>query len=161
MQLISNELNAALCEQLVHEKYNANLYLFYAGFFKNKGFNNIGEFFKHQHEEETGHSLIIFDLLTDLNSPVMIEEVNAVNAPTDSIFSIANAYLEREFVTTTSLHEIKKMAIEDENPVVEERMREMIKLQQNEYSEASDFVDKAQLTGGDWKWVMMWDLSLK
>lgn len=158
-KLISDNLNSALCFQLNHEKYNANLYLFIAGFLKNKGFNRIGKHFLDQHSEETSHSLMIFDLLTDLNSPVNISEIDEINLTINNIMDIATTYLEREITTTQSLDAIKKLAIDEENPIVEEKMREMLKIQQSEYAEATDFMDKAQLTGNDWKFVMLWDLG--
>ncbi len=159
-KLISDELTSVLIEQLGHEKYNANLYLFIAAYLKNKGFNGLSKHFEEQHNEETNHSLIIYNLLTDLNAPVIIPEIDEVNIQFNNILDLAKAYLEREILTTNSLDAIKKLAIDEDNPVVEERMREMIKLQQNEYSEATDFNDKSEITGGDWKFVLMWDLSL-
>ena len=159
-ELISAELNSALCEQIGHEKYNSSLYLFIAGFLKNKGLNNIGKHFEGQHEEELSHSKMIFDILTDLNSPIRVPEIDEVDLQFSSILDIANTYLEREIETTKSLEAIKQLAIDQENSVVEEFMREMIKLQRNEYAEATDFMDKSELTGGDWKFVFMWDLGL-
>jgi len=161
VKLISDDLNAALCEQIGHEKFNSSLYLFIAGFLKNKGFERIASHFEDQHKEEFEHSLIVYNLLTDLNSPIAIPEINAVNMNFGSIIEIASAYLNREIETTISLNEIKKLAIDEDCPVVEERMREMIKLQQAEYAEATDFMDKAELTGGDWWKVSVWDLGLK
>ena len=160
MELISSELNSALCEQIGHEKYNSNLYLFIAGFLKNKGFNRIAKHFEEQHQEEFGHSKMIYDILTDLNSPVRVPEIAEVDMQFNSIIDLANAYLEREIETTKSLESIKQLAIDQENSVVEEFMRDMIHLQRNEYEEATDFVDKAGLTGGDWWKVSVWDLGL-
>jgi ferritin len=155
--LISDSLNSVLNTQISHEKYNANLYLFVAGDLKNRGFNHLAEHFMQQHQEETEHSLIIFNLLTDLNSPVELQQIDEVKLQVNSVMDIANAYLAREIVTTTSLDEIKKQAIDESNPVVEERMREMIKLQQAEYAEATDWLDHAELCGADWFRVMIWD----
>jgi ferritin len=160
-QLISNELNSALCEQLGHEKYNSSLYLYIAALLKNKGFNNLASHFEEQHEEEFNHSKMIYDLLTDLNTPVYIPEVNQIDMPFETIIDLANAYLNREIETTTSLNEIKKLAVEEDNPVVEEYMRKMLVIQQNEYAEATDFVDKANLTGGNWMNVLVWDVGVK
>jgi ferritin len=89
-----------------------------------------------------------------------MREIDEVSIDFSNIIDVANAYLGREIITTQSLDDIKNLAIEEKNPVVEERMREMIKLQQNEYAEATDFMDKAEITGGDWKFVLMWDLGL-
>jgi ferritin len=160
IKLISDNLTEVLNTQLGAEKFNANLYLGISGLLKNRGFENLAGLFLKQHEEETEHSLILFNLLTDLNSLVDIPEIDKPNFNSNSILDIATAYLEREVMTTTSLHEIEKLAIDESCPVVEERMREMIKLQQNEYAEATDFMDKAELTGGDWWKVMVWDLGL-
>ena len=55
----------------------------------------------------------------------------------------------------------KELAIDEDCPVVEEFMRQMIVLQRQEYAEATDFQDKANLTSGNWMNVMLWDLSLK
>ena len=101
-ELISAELNSALCEQIGHEKYNSSLYLFIAGFLKNKGLNNIGKHFEGQHEEEFSHSKMIFDILTDLNSPIRVPEIDEVDLQFSSILDIANTYLEREIETTKS-----------------------------------------------------------
>ena len=158
--LISSELNAALCEQIGHEKYNSSLYLFMAAFLKNKGFNNLAKHFETQHQEEFEHSKMIYDILTDLNSTVMIPEVNEVNIPFMSMMDIAEIYLNREIETTESLDAIKKLAIDNENPVVEEALRDMIKLQRHEYEEACDFCDKAKIVGDDWKAVLLWDVSI-
>ena len=40
-------------------------------------------------------------------------------------------------------------------------MRKMIAMQQKEYAESTDFMDKAELTGGDWKFVMLWNATLE
>jgi ferritin len=160
-KLISDELAASLNGQIAHEKLNANIYLFIAADLKNRGFNNLAKHFEQQHEEETGHALIVYNLLTDLNTPVELQEIDEVTLSINSVTDIANAYIEREVVTTQSLDEIKHQAMDEENPVVEERMREMIKLQQAEYEEAMDWNDHAQICGSDWFKVMVWDFGSK
>jgi ferritin len=159
-QLISDNLASVLQEQQGAEIYNSNLYIFIAGWLKNKGFSNLAKHFEEQHEEEISHSLIIYNLLTDLNAPVIIPEIDKVDISFSNVLDIATAYLNREILTTNSLNEIKKLAIDEDNPVVEERIREMIKLQQNEYAESTDWSDKANMTGGDPKFVFMWDLGV-
>lgn len=160
-KLISDELNSALCEQIGHEKYNASLYLFIGAFLKNKGLDGLAKHFYEQHDEENHHSLMITEILTDLNSPVMIPEIDELDLTFGSIMDIATAYLNREILTTESLDAIKHLAIDEVNPVVEEAMRDMIKLQRNEYEEATTWNDRAELTGGNWMNVFIWDLGVK
>jgi ferritin len=159
--LISENLLSSLWEQVGAEKENANIYLYIGMFLKNKGLNNLGEFFFKQHEEETEHSLIICNLIADLGANFEMVEIDGFNSQFGSIIEIAQLFLEREIQTTESLDAIKKLAIDENCPVAEERFRQMLILQQQEYAEATDFMDKAELCIGDWSKVLLWDLSLK
>jgi ferritin len=157
-QLMSDALREAVCLQVAHEMLNANIYLYVASFLKNKGLDNIAKHFEGQWTEELGHAHLFIDLLTDLNVPVMLPEIPACDMPINSIGDIAKIYLDREILTTESIASLRDMAT-DENPVAEEMFRSMIVKQQNEYEEATTFMDKAELTG-DWKSVFLWDIAL-
>ena len=159
--LMSENLANAIHEQIGHEKYNSHLYLYICGYLRNKGLNGLAKHFEEQHEEEFKHSKMFFDLLTDLNTDVKIPEIDAIDIIFNNVLDIGKTYLDREVLTTTSINEIKKMSIDEDNPVVEEFMRKIIVLQQNEYSEATDWNDKAELTAGDWKAVFMWNMALE
>lgn len=161
IKLISDNLIDSLLVQWAHEKYNAHLYLYISSFLKNKGLNHLGSKFYNQYKEENEHSEMIINLLTDVNADVVLPEIDEVNIPITSIIDIADKYLLREHETTTSLDEIKKMSIDESNPVVEEFMRKMIEMQRHEYEEATDFMDKAELTGNNWFNVFLWDLGEK
>ena len=157
--LISENLRKAICEQVGHEKYNANLYIYISSFLKNKGLDNIAKHFESQHDEETGHSLEFISLLTDLNADVVIPEVPEISMPFPTIIDVAKFYLAREILTTTTINAIKKAALEEDNPIVEEKMREMITKQQNEYAEATTFLDRAMLML-EWWQCALWDASI-
>lgn len=165
MKLLSDRLCTALCFQIGHEQYNANLYLHIAGFLKGKGLDNIASIFEEQWEEELKHSKIFFDLIADLNGEISIPAIQEVAITYSSILEIANAFMEREVVTTKSIEEIRDLAISEGNGVVEQRCREMIEVQQKEYGEATTFQDRASLlSDGDstsWWRVALWDASLK
>lgn len=160
-KLISDMLNEALCEQIGQEKFNANLYLYIAGYLKNNGLDGLAKHFEGQHNEEESHSLLIYNFLTDHSSPISIPEINSPNMSLDNITQIAELYLSREVDTTKSLNSIKHLAIDEDNPTAEEFLRDMIKLQIHEYEEATTFLDKAILAGNDWKTILLWDASLK
>jgi len=159
ISLIGDSLRNALCEQIAHEFYNANLYLFVCAFLRNKGLDNLAKHFEGQQGEEMGHGMEFLNLLTDLNADVTIPEIDGIAIGINSIMDIATLYLNREVLTTKSIDEIKKLAIQDNNPVVEEKMREMITKQQNEYAEASTFMDNAFLCGDEWWKVKIWNDS--
>jgi ferritin len=158
--LIGETLRLAICYQIGHEKYNSNLYMYICGYLRNKGLDNLAKHFEGQHEEEFQHSMEFFNLLTDLNGDVIIPEIDEISMPFSTILEIANAYLEREILTTKSIEEIKRLSIEQGNSVVEEKMREMITKQQKEYEEATSFLDKASILS-EWWQVALWDAASK
>jgi len=159
VDLIGDSLRNALCEQIAHEFYNANLYLFICAFLRNKGLDNLAKHFEGQQQEEMGHGMEFLNLLTDLNAQVTIPEIEGVGIGIDSIMDIATLYLNREILTTKSIYELKTMAMADNNSIVEEKMREMISKQQHEYAEATTFLDNASLCGDDWWKVKVWNDS--
>ena len=157
--LISDALKESLVAQIAHEKLNANIYLSIASFLNGKGLSNLANKFLIQHSEETEHSIIIYKLLSDLGIVFNIPEINEFQVSFTNPLSVAELYVAREFETTTSLGEIKNLAMDDGNHVVEERMREMIKLQQNEYEEATSLYDTLELLS-EWWQVALYDVSL-
>lgn len=162
--LVSDFLAKSLCEQIAHEQYNARLYMFICGVLRNKGLDNLAKKFEEQQKEETGHSMEFFNLMTDLNADVSLPALEEINIPVSSIFDIAIVYLEREILTTKSIDELKKLAMDENSPVVEEKMRYMISLQQKEYEEATSFMDNASLCmGGNDSWwkAKVWNDSLR
>ena len=156
--LISDGLRDVLIEQISDEKYNANMYLHIASFMNSKGLSNIAKHFEGQFKEEEEHARIIYDLLVDMGLDFPFPAIDGCDMVFGSIGDIAEAYLNREILTTESLNEIKELAIL-ENPIVEERIREMILLQQHEIAEATDFIDKSENLK-EWWQVALWDLAL-
>lgn len=158
--LISDNLIESIVNQIGEEKKNANIYLGIASYLNGKGLSNLAKKFEEQHAEETEHSFILYKLLSDLSVIFIVPETESYNlALIENIGDIANLYLEREIETTDSLGEIKNQAMDEGNHVVEERLREMIKLQQQEYAEATDFYDKSLLFNEWWK-AAIWDSSI-
>lgn len=160
MELLSETLRTALIEQFGLEKYNAHLYLSIYAFLKNKGLNNIAKLFFDQYKEENEHAEMIVEFLTDLSIKVEIPQVFSIQHP-EELIEIAKIYLDREVATTLSLTEIRNQTMEDESgSVCEEFMRKMINIQRKEYEEATSFLDKMTLIGGDWKAALLLDAAM-
>ena len=100
MNLINDTLRMAICEQIAHEMYNANLYLYICAFLRNKGLDNLAKHFEGQHAEETEHAKEFVSLLTDLNADVYISEIDGIEMSFNTILDVALAYLNREILTT-------------------------------------------------------------
>lgn len=158
--LISDSLKDSLVNQIAEEKKNANIYLSIASYLNSKGLSNLAKRFEEQHAEETEHSIILYRLLSDLSIVFVIPEIESYDISNiDTMIGISELYLERERLTTESLGEIKKLAIEEDNHVVEESLRKMIQLQQKEYAEATELLDKMLLLK-EWYQVALFDSSL-
>jgi ferritin len=159
MSLTNMDITEAVWEQIVHEKYNENLYLYLGACLRNKGLDNLAKKFDHQAEEESSHAKMFIKFLTDLSAEVKIGNVPSVDVSVLTMTDVAKAYLEREMATTVSIDSIKKLAIETNDPVAEEFFRKMIHLQQAEYSEATEFFDKVVLLGDSWSIALLWDVA--
>lgn len=164
MPLISDEVKESLVNQIGMEKENANLYLSIAAHLKARGLDNIAKIFEEQHNEEQTHAKMLFDLLTDLNEDFTIPTINSVEVVINSMSDLGELYLQREIQTTESLKEIRNLSAEMGNEgcsVVEVRLIEMLRLQQNELEESTTFRDKCSIIGSDWKTALLWDASLE
>ena len=157
--LISEALTRAIHQQIAHEVNNAHTYLHICGYLRNKGLDNVAKHFESQHSEEIEHSKEFFNLLTDLNAPVIIPEIDEVDNVYSNIMDVAKMYLQRELLTTNSINEIKKLSMLEDNPVVEEKMRDMISKQQKELKESTSFMDIAEIMPEFWQ-IRLWDGSL-
>jgi len=157
--IISESLKTSLHDQIAHELLNSHIYVFVSAFLKNMGLENLGKMFYGQYEEEQKHMQEIVNLLTDLGTPVIIPTIEQVDFPINTIEDIANKFYERESITTENLDDLKGLAVDEENGIVEEFLRKMVDKQRAEMEEAITFRDKSKLTGNDWKLVFLWDLS--
>src|SRR5574338_478381 len=114
--LISDSLKESIVNQIAEEKKNANIYLSIASYLNGKGLSNLAKKFEEQHSEETEHSLILYNLLSDLSVVFTVPVIESYEmAFIEKITDIAELYLEREYETTNSLNEIKELAMEEEN----------------------------------------------
>lgn len=160
--LISESLRSSLLEQWIEEKENSQFYLYIGGWLKNGGYDNLGKFFIDASKEEDEHALMIFNLLTDLNVQFETNPIGSGVFAILSIIDIAEKFLSREIQTTQSLRDIRDLCSGEESgsSVVEEFIRDMISKQRSELEEATTFMDKAKVMN-EWKFVMLWDMSLK
>jgi len=161
--LISDTVKDSLVNQMAMEKRNANMYLVIAAFFKKKGLDNIAAIFEEQNKEEERHALFLYKLLCDLNEEFDMPSIDGFQSVFNSISEVGELYLQREIETTESLKEIRFQAADETMggcPVVEVAILELLKMQQEELSEASTFKDKCEIIGNDWKTALIWDASL-
>jgi len=160
MKLLTTSIVSAFQEQIAEEKLNANIYLCMYSYLESKGLSNLASLFLSQHNEETSHSIQIAMFLSDLGKTFDIPQILTASSEFSGLTDMANKYLNREVITTKSLNSIKELAIDESCPVAEEFCRRMILLQQTEYSEALDFVDKVNTFGDDWVSISLWDTAL-
>ncbi len=158
VKIISDGLKSALEEQIGHERYNASIYLYTDAYFNSMGCGNIAKFFRKQHDEEIGHSLMIADLLIDLGVFFDVPSIDGCSMPYTDWMFVADLFLQREIETTNSLIALKNMAIEEGCGIVEELMRKMITIQQSEIRESTDFYDKMHNLP-DWSHVIILDAT--
>jgi ferritin len=158
VKIVSDSLKSATEEQIGKERYNASVYLYSSSYFNNNGCPNIAKFFRKQHDEEISHSLMFADLLDDLGVFFDIVPIDGCNMPYKDWKYVGELFLNAEIETTKSLIALRDMAHDEGCGIIEEKIREMIGIQQSELRESTDFYDKMQ-NMPDWSHVILLDAS--
>lgn len=162
MANISSEILSLLNLQIAHELYNSSLYRKLGSHLKRLGLDNIGSFFaEDQVNEEISHAESITRFIEDRNEKVEALQIPEVKVEFNSMMQIADLYLNQEQTTTEKLKMIARTAIDENDFITFDFIREMITKQRTEESEALTFKDRAYMTGNDTKTILIWDANFK
>jgi len=111
---LSQNLNDAICQQIVIELGNQNKYMQIQSLFEDMQLKNLAEFFKEQSTGENGHANLFMNHLNDRNGgKVTIGDVSAPQIDFSDINSIADFYVLTEQQTTESIESLYNLALEE------------------------------------------------
>lgn len=158
---ISPEILLKLYGQICVEGYNSQFYLKIFSCLKNKGLDNLAEFFQKQYFDEETHKKKIVDYIVGRNEDVKLFSIPEVDFTFDGIVSLSETYLEREKNTTESLKRIASAAVNEGDYLTYNFAIDLLREQFEEEEKAFTFKDKALLTSDDWGHVLLWDANFK
>ena len=143
---LSESLNSALNEQVLHELRNQNIYLQIASFFEDLQLRNLAEYFYEQSNHEKSHAdKFIKYINSRTGGKVSIGEVDHPNLNLSSKEDVADVYVSTEEGTTESIEEIMDLVLEDKSYIDMSFIQDMLQEQVEEEDAASEFALKLKM----------------
>jgi len=146
---LSKTLTAALNAQMTKEAHASQIYLSYAAWASNQGFEGIANFlFRHAHEERN-HMIKILEYILQRGAEV---KVSSIPAPPENPINISSCFekiFEHEVDNTNSVYKVVKMSHEEEDWATWNFMQWFVKEQIEEETLAMNLLDKLKIAGGE------------
>ncbi|MDP4128633.1 MAG: ferritin [Bacteroidota bacterium] len=149
----SNRLSAtlakALNEQMTGEAHNAQIYLAYAAWASEKGYDGIANFLFRHENEERNHMMKFLEYILKRGAKVV---VSAIPDPGPNPTSINNCFekvFQSEVENTERIYRIVEMSMAEKDWATWNFMQWFVKEQTEEETLAIELLDKIKVAGGE------------
>jgi ferritin len=144
---VSDRVIKAMQAQVAHEAHNALLYENIASYFDVSGLLSLAAFFRKQSCDETGHSKKFSTYIQDVGFMLETPALESSDQKyTSAAQAIQTAY-EIELTTTEKIHDLMKLAREDNDYASEEMLWWFVKEQVEELDTISTLLDIVKSSG--------------
>jgi ferritin len=145
---LSPTLAAALNAQMTNEAHNSQIYLAYASWASDKGYDGIANFLFRHANEERNHMMKFLEYIIKRGAKVV---VTAIPAPGDDPTSVNDCFekvFKYEVENTTSIYGIVNMSLEEKDWATWNFLQWFVKEQTEEETLALDLLSKIKVAGG-------------
>jgi ferritin len=146
---LSEILRKALNNQMTKEAWASQVYLSYAAWADNQGYEGIANFLFRHAQEERNHMMKILEYILERGAAVIIQ---AIDAPGETPTSVQNCFekvFEQEVDNTKGLYKLVKMSFDEEDWATWNFMQWFVKEQTEEETLALNLLDKIKIAGGE------------
>ena len=146
---LSPTLAKALNEQMTNEAHNAQIYLSYASWASEKGYDGIANFLFRHENEERNHMMKILEYILKRGAKVV---VTAIPDPGPNPTSVNNCFekvFQSEVENTGKIYRIVEMSMAEKDWATWNFMQWFVKEQTEEETLAIDLLDMIKIAGGE------------
>lgn len=146
---LSETLTEALNTHMTKEAHASQIYLSYASWASNSGFEGIANFLFRHAQEERNHMMKLLEYILSRGAKVKIE---AIPAPPPDPASVQNCFekvFEHEVDNTKGIYKLVKMSFTEEDWASWHFLQWFVKEQTEEESLALNLLDKIKIAGGE------------
>jgi len=137
---LSEVLNDALNQQIIHELTNSSKYMQIASFFEDLQLSNLANYFKKQSDDEKQHANKFMNHINErIGGKVTLQETPFFNLGLIDIYSVGAIYVEAEENTTASIESLYDLALNEKSYMDLGFLSDMLSEQVLEENEASRF----------------------
>ncbi len=137
---LSQNLNEALNQQVLHEYKNMLIYKQVESFFEDFQLKNLSEYFRKQSQEEKGHGDKFVQYINDrTGGKVQLSDVEFPNISLSDFSSVGDVYVSAEEATTESIESLYDLALNEKSYIDLGFLEEMLNEQVQEEDTAQEF----------------------
>lgn len=145
---LSDKMTEALNTQMTREAHAAQIYLSYAAWADDQGYDGIANFLFRHAQEERNHMMKFLEYILERGAKV---KVSAIPAPDSDPTDVQNCFekvFEQEVNNTQSIYRLVKMSLDEEDWATWNFMQWFVKEQVEEETLALNLLDKVKIAGG-------------
>ena len=146
---LSPAIAAALNEQMTNEAHNAQIYLSYASWASDQGFEGIANFLFRHSQEERNHMMKILEYILERGGKVKIAAIPAPGEDPTSVNNCFEKVYTSEVENTTNIYRIVKMSFDEGDWATWNFMQWFVKEQIEEETLAINLMSKIKIAGGE------------
>ena len=145
---LSATLAAALNQQMTNEAHNAQIYLAYAAWASDQGYEGIANFLFRHANEERNHMMKFLEYILKRGAKVVVSAIPAPGADPSNVNDCFEKVFQSEVENTTSIYKIVDMSLAEKDWATWNFMQWFVKEQTEEETLALDLLAKAKVAGG-------------
>src|SRR2546428_4217725 len=145
--MISKAMEKLLNEQINKELYSANLYLSMCSYFKDLELDGFANYYRIQSKDELFHASKQFDYMHDIGGKVTMMAVDAPETEFKSIIHVFQLTLEHEKTVTTSINNLVKHALSENDFATHNFLQWFIAEQVEEEASIANLLKKLEMIG--------------
>ena len=146
---LSKTIAAALNDQMTKEAHASQIYLSYASWAKDKGYDGIANFLFRHAAEERNHMMKVLEYIMDRGAKAIVTGIPAPGTDPSSVQDCFEKVFKSEIDNTAAIYRIVKLTHDEGDWATWNFMQWFVKEQIEEESLAMDLLDKIKIAGGE------------
>jgi ferritin len=145
---LSDTLAKALNDQMTNEAHNAQIYLSYAAWASEGGYDGIANFLFRHANEERNHMMKILEYILKRGAKVVVTTIPGPGPDPANVNDCFEKIFKSEVDNTTSIYNIVNMSMAEKDWATWNFMQWFVKEQTEEETLALDLLSKIKISGG-------------
>jgi len=145
---LSPTLAKSLNQQMTNEAANAQIYLAYASWASEKGYEGIANFLFRHANEERNHMMKILEYILKRGAKVVVTEIPSPGPEPVSVNDCFEKVFKSEVENTSAIYKIVDMSMAEKDWATWNFMQWFVKEQTEEETLAMDLLSKIKVAGG-------------
>jgi ferritin len=146
---LSSSIASALNTQMTNEAHNAQIYLSYASWASEQGYDGVANFLFRHENEERNHMMKILEYILKRGAKVVVTAIPDPGPDPQSVNDCFEKVFKSEVENTSSIYRIVEMSMAEKDWATWNFMQWFVKEQTEEETLAIDLLDKIKIAGGE------------